>query len=75
MPPRELIRLEEVIIGSGELEFVGNLEKSRFRTHLKSFAGFIGCVHYSRSQTRKKIQSSYCLPDTLLPLPNLTATL
>lgn len=40
MPPREQIRLEEVIIGSGELGFVGNLEKSRFRTHLKSFALF-----------------------------------
>ena len=54
MPPRELIRLGEVIIGPGELEFVGNLEKSRFRTHLKLFARFIGYVHYSRSKTRKK---------------------
>lgn len=75
MLPREPIRLEEVIIGPGELEFVGNLEKSRFRTHLKLFARFIGYVHYSRSKTRKKTQSSYCLPNTLLPLLNLTATL
>lgn len=71
MPPRERIRLEEVIIGSGELGFVGNLEKSRFRTHLKSFALF----QVKDQKKKKKRESSYCLPDTLLPLFNLTATL
>lgn len=55
MPPRELIRLEEVIIGSGELGFVGNLEKSRFRTHLKSFALF-------RVKDQKKKNREQLLP-------------
>lgn len=34
---RELVRSEPVITEPGELEFVGHLEKSRFRDHLKLF--------------------------------------
>lgn len=57
MLPRERIRLEEVIIGSGELGFVGNLEKSRFRTHLKSFALF-----QVKDQKKKKKEREQLLP-------------
>lgn len=47
----------EVILGPGELEFVGNLEKSGFRNHLELFTRFVGYVHYARLKSRKAINT------------------
>lgn len=67
---REPVKLEPVITEPGELEFVGNFVKSRFRNLLlKLFGRFVGCAHYCRPRDQKKNQfllSSYCTPCSVL---------
>lgn len=45
-----------VITEPGALEFVGDLEKSRFRGHSKLFVRPIGCVHSSRPRDQEDNQ-------------------
>lgn len=43
-----LVRSGPVITEPGAPEFVGDLEKSRFKGHSKLFVRLIGCVNSSR---------------------------